>query len=535
MIENYLLWGIGIAFGVMLLVMLGQRIRIAYPIFLTVAGLLISFIPGIPTFQVDPSIVFLIFLPPILFEAAWNTSWKDFLRFRRPILGLAFGLVFLTSIVVAYLSSNMIPGITVAMGFLLGGINSPPDAVAATSILKHLKIPKRTLSILEGESLINDASSLIVMKFALAAILTGQFVMQKAIGNFFVMAIMGALVGLVIAFLLMLIFRILPTTSDIDTIFTLITPYIMYIVAEHFHYSGVLAVVTGGLVMSYNSNRFQTHTTRIQAVNVWSTIIFLMNAFIFILIGLQMPAIIDEMSPEAIKSGLGYAVIIGGAIVLTRFVWTFTWTYLPPLLFKSIRKKDKHLDWREPFILSLAAMRGVVSLAGALAIPLALPSGEAFPHRDMIIFVTFIIILLTLVGQGLLLPIILKYIDIKEVGATMSEEEQETRILWKLKRIALHTLDKNYSEEVKKYSLVNNRKMQLQADLELLENRLKCINNSFHGDAVKSVTEIRREIIKEQRKLLSELRRMDEFDDSVLRKQELSLDLDEAKITGFQH
>ena len=535
MIENYLLWGIGIAFGVMLLVMLGQRIRIAYPIFLTVAGLLISFIPGIPTFQVDPSIVFLIFLPPILFEAAWNTSWKDFLRFRRPILGLAFGLVFLTSIVVAYLSSNMIPGITVAMGFLLGGINSPPDAVAATSILKHLKIPKRTLSILEGESLINDASSLIVMKFALAAILTGQFVMQEAIGNFFVMAIMGALVGLVVAFLLMLIFRILPTTSDIDTIFTLITPYIMYIVAEHFHYSGVLAVVTGGLVMSYNSNRFQTHTTRIQAVNVWSTIIFLMNAFIFILIGLQMPGIIDEMSPEAIKSGLGYAVIIGGAIVLTRFVWTFTWTYLPPLLFKSIRKKDKHLDWREPFILSLAAMRGVVSLAGALAIPLALPSGEAFPHRDMIIFVTFIIILLTLVGQGLLLPIILKYIDIKEVGATMSEEEQETRILWKLKRIALHTLDKNYSEEVQKYSLVNNRKMQLQADLELLENRLKCINNSFHGDAVKSVTEIRREIIKEQRKLLSELRRMDEFDDSVLRKQELSLDLDEAKITGFQH
>lgn len=314
MIENYLLWGIGIAFGVMLLVMLGQRIRIAYPIFLTVAGLLISFIPGIPTFQVDPSIVFLIFLPPILFEAAWNTSWKDFLRFRRPILGLAFGLVFLTSIVVAYLSSNMIPGITVAMGFLLGGINSPPDAVAATSILKHLKIPKRTLSILEGESLINDASSLIVMKFALAAILTGQFVMQEAIGSFFVMAIMGALIGLVIAFLLMLIFRILPTTSDIDTIFTLITPYIMYIVAEHFHYSGVLAVVTGGLVMSYNSNRFQTHTTRIQAVNVWSTIIFLMNAFIFILIGLQMPAIIDEMSPEAIKSGLGYAVIIGGAI-----------------------------------------------------------------------------------------------------------------------------------------------------------------------------------------------------------------------------
>jgi len=173
----------------------------------------------------------------------------------------------------------MIPGITVAMGFLLGGINSPPDAVAATSILKHLKIPKRTLSILEGESLINDASSLIVMKFALAAILTGQFVMQEAIGNFFVMAIMGALVGLVVAFLLMLIFRILPTTSDIDTIFTLITPYIMYIVAEHFHYSGVLAVVTGGLVMSYNSNRFQTHTTRIQAVNVWSTIIFLMNAF----------------------------------------------------------------------------------------------------------------------------------------------------------------------------------------------------------------------------------------------------------------
>lgn len=534
MIEQYLLIGLAVAFSVMLLVMIGQKLRIAYPIFLTIAGLIISFIPQIPVFQVDPDIVFLIFLPPILFNAAWNTSWREFFRLRRPIFGMAFGLVFLTSIVVATLSSYIIPGITLAMGFLLGGINSPPDAVAATSILKNLKIPKRTLTILEGESLINDASSLIVFKFALAAIMTGQFVMREAVGDFFMVAIMGIVVGVVVAFVSVWIFTLLPTSATIDTVFTLLIPYVMYILAEHFHFSGVLAVVAGGLVMSYRSDCYLTHTARLLSFSVWNTIIFVLNAFIFILIGLQLPVIIKGMSSDSIKDGLLYAVVIGGFLIMVRFVWTYTMTYGPRLLFKKIAKKEAAPSWKEPFILSLSAMRGVVSLAGALAIPLALPSGEAFPHRNIIIFVTFAIILMTLVGQGLLLPIILKYINIKEANEGMTQEEQEIRIKWKMKRIALHALDVKFKDETENIHLISNQKVQYENDLEVLEKRIDYINNDKHLDVVKTIRVVQREIIKDQRELLKGLKKMDEYDDEVIRKLESILDLEELKITGFQ-
>lgn len=534
MIEEYLLIGLAVAFSVMILVMVGQKLRIAYPIFLTIAGLGISFIPQIPVFQINPDIVFLIFLPPILFHAAWNTSWKEFLRLKRPILGMAFGLVFLTSIVVATLSSSIIPGITLAMGFLLGGINSPPDAVAATSILKNLKIPKRTLTILEGESLINDASSLIVFKFAVAAVMTGQFLMKDAVGDFFIVAIMGIVVGVVIAYIAVWIFSILPTSANIDTVFTLLIPYVMYVLAEHYHFSGVLAVVAGGLVMSYKSDCYLTHTARLQSFSVWNTIIFALNAFIFVLIGLQLPVIIKGMTDSSIKDGLLYAVIIGAALVLVRFIWTYTMTYVPRLLSKKICKKEAKPNWREPFILSISAMRGVVSLAGALAIPLALPSGEAFPHRNIIIFVTFAIILFTLVGQGLLLPLILKYIDIKEVNEGMTQEEQEIRIKWKMKRIALHSLTVKFKDETENIHLITNQKVQYENDLATLEKRIDFINTDKHHDAVKTIRKVQREIIKDQRELLKDLKKMDEYDDEVIRKLESILDLEELKITGFQ-
>ncbi len=282
MIEDYVLIGIIVLFSVMMLVMLGQKLRIAYPIFLVIAGLIISLVPGIPHVMIEPDLVFLIFLPPILFEAAWFTSWQDFRKWKRTIFSMAFGLVFITSIVVALVSTAIIPGLTLALGFLLGGINSPPDAVAATSVLKQMKIPKKITSILEGESLINDASSLIVFKFALAAALTGQFVLSEAVGQFFIMAIGGTAVGLLLGWMFGGLLRIIPSNSNIDTIMTLLAPYVMYLAAEHFHFSGVLAVVAGGLLMSYNSYCYLSHTSRLQAGNVWSVLIFLMNTMIFL-------------------------------------------------------------------------------------------------------------------------------------------------------------------------------------------------------------------------------------------------------------
>jgi len=518
----------------MMLVMLGQRLRIAYPIFLVISGLIISLIPGIPHLEIEPDLVFLIFLPPILFEAAWFTSWQDFHKWKKQIFSMAFGLVFLTSIVVAYVSSSIIPGLTLAMGFLLGGVNSPPDAVAATSVLKHIKVPKKITSVLEGESLINDASSLIVFKFALAAVISGQFIFKDAIQDFFVMAIGGTAIGLILGLLFGYLLRIIPSNSNIDTVITLIVPYTMYIAAEHFHFSGVLAVVAGGLLMSYNSHCYLSHTSRIQAGSVWGVLIFLMNTIIFILIGLELPIVVEGLKEYTISEGIYYSIIIGGCIILTRILYTYAIAYIPRFFSKKKRNEPKP-GWKEPFIISFAAMRGVVSLAAALSIPAFLPNGEAFPHRNIILFVTFVIILITLVGQGLLLSPVLKLLQIKEPESDMPEEKQEMILMRKLKEIALEKLKNDYAEQIEKNSLIRHQKHKLENELMMMIDKVQCMETSTNlTDVITENKEILRQIIQSQRNEIHRVKRDKTFDDHVLRSIEMQLDFEEAKITGFR-
>lgn len=533
MIHSYVIISITVLFCVMMLVMIGQKLRIAYPIFLVISGLIISFIPGMPRLEIQPDLVFLIFLPPILFEAAWFTSWQDFHKWKKQIFSMAFGLVFLTSVVVAYVSSSIIPGLTLAMGFLLGGVNSPPDAVAATSVLKHLKVPKKITSVLEGESLINDASSLIVFKFALAAVITGQFIFTEAIGDFFIMAIGGTAIGLASGLLFGYLLRIIPSNSNIDTIITLIIPYAMYIGAEHFHFSGVLAVVAGGLVMSYNSHCYLSHTSRIQAGSVWSVLIYLMNTAIFILIGLELPIVVEGMKEYTISEGIFYSVVIGGCIILTRILYAYLVTYLPWFLFK--RKKEPKPGWKEPFIISFAAMRGVVSLAAVLSIPAFLPNGEAFPHRNIMLFVTFVIILITLVGQGLLLPWVLKLLKIKEPDSDLPPEKQEIILMKKLKEIALNKLENDYAEKIENNKMIRHQKHKLENELMLMIDKTQCMESSVDFTATMSENkEILRQIIQSQRNEIHRIKRDKIFDDHVLRTIEMQLDFEEAKITGFK-
>ncbi|QIY89547.1 Na+/H+ antiporter [Chryseobacterium gallinarum] len=536
MIHSYVIISIVVLLSVMILVMIGQKLRVAYPIFLVIAGLLISLIPGMPRVEIEPDLVFLIFLPPILFEAAWFTSWQDFHKWKKQIFSMAFGLVFLTSVVVAYLSSSIIPGLTVAMGFLLGGVNSPPDAVAATSVLKHMKIPKKITSILEGESLINDASSLIVFKFALAAVISGQFIWRDAIQDFFTMAIGGIAVGVAVGFLFGALLKIIPSNSNIDTVITLIVPYIMYVGAEHFHFSGVLAVVAGGLLMSYNSHCYLSHTSRIQSGNVWSVLIFLMNTIIFILIGLELPVVVEAMKDYTISEGIFYSIVIGGAIIGTRILYSYALMYFPRLCSKELRLKVPKPDWREPFIISFAAMRGVVSLAAALSIPAFLPNGEAFPHRNIILFVTFVIILITLVGQGLLLAPILKLLNIQDAGSELPEEKQEVILMRKLKETALHKLENDFSELAETNSLVRHQRHKLENEMMLMADKAQCMAST--GDYVTAINEnkdVLRQIIQAQRNELHKMKKEKIFDDHVMRTIEMQLDFDEAKITGFSH
>lgn len=538
MIHDYVLISIAVLFGVMMLVMIGHKLKVAYPIFLVISGLLISFIPGMPKIEIEPDLVFLIFLPPILFEAAWFTSWQDFRKWKKQIFSMAFGLVFLTSVVVAYLSSSLIPGLTLAMGFLLGGVNSPPDAVAATSVLKNLKVPKKINSILEGESLINDASSLIVFKFALAAVVTGQFIWKDAIQDFFMMAIGGVAVGLLLGYLFALLLRFIPSNSNIDTVITLIIPYVMYIAAEHFHFSGVLAVVTGGLMLSYFSHCYLSHTTRIQAGSVWNVLIFLMNTIIFILIGLELPIVVEGLTDYTIGEGIFYSIVIGGAIIFTRILYCYILAYLPRFCSKKFRLSHPKPDWREPFIISFAAMRGVVSLAAALSIPVFLPNGEAFPHRNIILFVTFIIILITLVGQGLLLAPILKLLKIKEPDSEIPVEKQEINLIKKMKESALNKMNSDYQELMAKNKLVHHQKLKLENDLMMMADKTQCFavseKHNF-GEALREHKEVLRDLINAQRSELHRFRKERIFDDVLLRSIEMQLDLEETKITGFAH
>jgi Na+/H+ antiporter len=408
--HEFLILAIGLILVVSMLVMLGQYLRISYPIFLVIGGLLISFIPGIPSIKIDPELIFLIFLPPLLYEAAWNTSWKEFWRWRRIIGVFAFGLVVFTSGIVAFVSTAMIPGFTLSLGFLLGGIISPPDAVAATSVLRGLKIPKRVTHILEGESLVNDAASLIVFRFALAAVLTGTFVFHLAAVNFVLVTVMGVVIGVAIALVFYSIHRWMPTTPSIDTALTLIAPYAMYITAEQFHFSGVMAVVSGGLFISYRSHQIFSHTSRLQSVSMWSTLGFVLNGLVFMLIGLELPVIINQLGEYSRAEAVTYALIISAVIIITRIGFTLASSVFTHYISRVITTADAHPGWRGPLIVGWAGMRGVVSLASALSVPLLLSNGDAFPQRNLILFITFVVILVTLVLQGLTLPLVIRWV-----------------------------------------------------------------------------------------------------------------------------
>lgn len=535
--HHNLLLVISLLFVVFMLVMLGQKFKISSPIFLVLAGLFISFLPNIPQIEIDPELIFLIFLPPLLYEAAWYTSWNEFWKWKRPIGLLAFGLVIFTSVIIAYASTAMIPGFTLALGFLLGGIISPPDAVAASSVLRGVKISKRVTTILEGESLINDASSLIVFRFAIAALVTGQFSLQQAIGNFFWVAGMGIVVGLIIAHIAYAIHRFLPTTPSIDAALTLLTPYFMYIIAEQFHFSGVMAVVSGGLFLSYRSHEILTHgSTRLQTTGVWSTLIFVLNGLVFILIGLELPMIISGLEGYSILDAIKYALIISILTIVVRILWIYPAAFIPRWLFKSIRDNEPNPGWKNPLIIGWAGMRGVISLASALSIPLFLNSGQPFPHRNLILFITFIVILVTLVFQGLTLPFMIKWLKIKETDHAAAEEEQEAGIKLRIKKAALNTLTEKYGSEIKKNELLNFLKHEIESDISITHQRLNSMECQIcQKQEIEQYNHVLKDLYSTQRKELYSIRKEYAFSDDEIRKQEVQLDFDEAKISWNGH
>ncbi|HKG07152.1 MAG TPA: Na+/H+ antiporter [Pedobacter sp.] len=532
MIHANLLLILALFFAMAMLYLLSQRWKISFPIFLVIGGLAISFIPGIPAVSIDPDIVFLLFLPPLLFEAAWYTSWNEFWKWKRSISLLGFGLVLITSVAIAYFSVSIIPGFTLAFGFLLGGVISPPDAVAASSVLKGLNMPKRGLTILEGESLVNDAASLTVFRFALAAILTGQFVLQQAVSDFFILSVMGILVGLVIAHILYFILKYWAKSSNITTPITLIAPYLMYIVAEEFHWSGVLAVVSGGLFLSFRSHDFLNYHTRMQSKEVWATLGFLLNGFVFILIGLELPVIVAGLEDYSMEEAIKYSLMISAIVIIVRIAMVYLAGFLPRFFSARIRRNEPSPGVKLPFIIGWAGMRGVVSLASALAIPLTLNTGEPFPHRNVILFITFVVILITLVFQGLTLPLFLKWLKIEEMDGQMPEEEQIESIRLQLAKECVVYLDNKYSDEMNQFETIARIKEQLERSIRATERKqIEQIQKEEVNSVRKLYREIMIELILLRRTGLHKLKATKLYDHEVLREMEENLDLEEARLS----
>ncbi|KLT67497.1 Na+/H+ antiporter [Pedobacter sp. BMA] len=520
--------------GVTLLVMLGQKIKISYPIFLVMAGLIIGFIPGMPQIKIDPNIVFLLFLPPLLYEAAWFTSWKDFWEYKGAIFLMAVGLVFITSVAVAYASVAFIPGFTLALGFLLGGIISPPDAVAAAAVLKGMKIPKAVSSLLEGESLVNDASSLIVFKFALATVTTGSFVLHEAAVSFVSVAGLGIVIGLAIGGIFYCIHRWLPTNENIDTVLTLLTPYFMYVVAEHFEASGVMAVVSGGLLLSSQSHVILTPNSRIKTVSVWSALTFMLNGVVFILIGLALPDIVRGLGPDyPMMTAVGYGVGISFLALIVRFIWLFSTANITKVFNKKTRVRYQDLTWHSSLVIVYAGMRGVVSLAAALSIPVMISEQIPFPLRNLILFITFVVIFVTLVLQGLTLPFFIKLLKIPEAKHKLSESEQSNQIKLKLLDLSLEKLQSDYQHQCTHNELMVNLKAELQHSLVEKKDTIQAYKRGdIDKEDLSAYKKIVLELIEIQRNELHHLKHNKNFDDEIIRKEEWRLDLEELGITS---
>jgi Na+/H+ antiporter len=507
---------------------IAEKVKIPYPILLVVVGLAIGLIPGLPAVSLSPDVVFLVFLPPLLFASAWSTSWHDFKAAKRPISLLATGCVLFTTTGVAVAAHYLVPGFSWPVAFLLGAIISPPDAVAATAITRNLGLPRRVIAILEGESLVNDASGLIAYRYALTAVATGGFVMWEAGLKFLIVATMGIAAGLLTGFVMLKIHRRIIRNATVDTTLSLLTPFMAYLLAERFHFSGVLAVVTAGLYLSWKSSELFTHTSRLQALSVWGIVVFVLNGLIFILIGLQLPAIIQGIGHYSIISLIFYGITISLVVMVVRIIWVFPGAYLPRWFSKKIRNEETTTDWKVVLIIGWTGMRGVVSLAAALALPVALPSGQGFPGRDMILFLTFCIILFTLIVQGISLPYLIRGLGIK--SNKNDEELEEIEARKRMASAAIVHIEENFAFGI----LTEEVLSQVKNKYEIRFNHLNNYSNWKEDKKVDTIFDqfyqVQEELLNVERNILTGMRKDGTINEEVMRKIEYELDLEETRL-----
>jgi CPA1 family monovalent cation:H+ antiporter len=518
---------VGLLLAVAVLALVARKLHIPYPILFVIGGLLLGWIPGLPAVRLLPELVFLFFLPPLLFPAALFTSWRDFRANLRPISLLAIGLVLFTTVAVAYLAYYFMH-LPLAAGFVLGAIISPPDAIAATAIAQRLNIPRRIVTILEGESLVNDATALVAYRFAVVAVATGSFSLVHAGGQFVLVGLGGVLLGLGIGWLAEQFHRRVDD-APIEITVSLLTPFVAYLLAERLGVSGVLAVVVAGLYLGRRMPELLTFKTRLQGGPVWEMVEFLLNGFVFILIGLQLPAVLHALADESIPLHqlIADALLITLAVIVIRILWVFPATYLPRLIFKKICRHDPYPNWRHVAIVAWTGMRGVVSLAAALALPDKMQDGKPFPGRDLILFLTFVVILATLVVQGLSLPPLIRWLGVEDDGA-MENEERQARL--KANQAALARLNEITEHEPAKADALHRVRIEYEDHIRQVEG----IEPQSAGTPLRLFSSeyerLSHTALQVERRTILQLRNADIINDEVLRRIQHDIDLAEARL-----
>jgi CPA1 family monovalent cation:H+ antiporter len=504
-----------------------KRLETPYPIILVIGGLLLSLFPRGPRLELDPDIVFLVILPPLLFSAAYVTSWRDFRYNLVSILMLAFGLVGFTVFGVAAASRWILPGFDWRMGLVLGAVVSTTDAVAATSIARRLGLPKRIVDILEGESLVNDASGLLALEFATALLVTGHTPsVMEGLWRLLFLIVASIVIGLLIAKLIH--FTLLKIDdASIEITITLIAPYFAYLAAEGAHSSGVLATVACGLYLGHKRSFYLSTGARLTGQAVWETLTFVLNGFVFLLIGFQLPYILSGIRTHQ----LGGLVLLGALFSVVVIVLRLVWIYPGAWLSNIIRRRFLHQpepfpSWRPVFIVGWTGMRGVVALAAALSLPEMLENGAPFPERNVMIFLTFCVIFVTLVLQGLTLPKLIRRLGLASTGDGNIEEKAARRAMLEA---TLAYLEHSHEDAQPEFAPLHDELIRYY------RRRLNAIDGNRSADAgyrpedYERWRDLSRHLMAVQRATILHLRNQNEIDDEVARALERELDLAEAR------
>jgi Na+/H+ antiporter len=504
-----------------------RRLRFASPLLMLVVGAVLAFVPGMPAVVLDPDLVLLALLPPLLYSSGVGMSWRGFRSNLRSILLLAIGCVLFTATAVAAVAHYAL-GLPWSVGFLLGAIVSPPDAVAPMAVLREIGLPRRLITVLEGESLVNDATALVAFSFALGAVATNTFSLEAAAAKFVVVVVGEIGFGIAVGWL-MLRLRHLAAEPRAEVLLALATPFVAFWPPHALGGSGVVACVAAGLYVSWNGRRLIRPATRLQGYFIWNLVVWGVEALVFLLTGLQAQAVAQGLSGDGLTRALASGVLVSVTVIVVRFIWVFPATYLPRLLSPALRRRDPMPNWRWPFLVSFAGLRGVVSLAAALSIPLTLADGDTpFPERDLVLFATFFVITATLVGLGTALPLVVRRLGLERAGAAEAAQNKRDERAARLEGIdaVLAAVDGCDEKDAPAFALASLRRRHADRRAHLASTA----DERTPDDPVAAASALELRLVDVERASIARAYLENRLTDEARRRIEREFDLDEARI-----